>query len=86
MLHQANVNPRNAADEGEQRAFRQQLANQPAAARAERRAHRELASTRRCARQQQIADVRAHHQKEETDDAEQHQQRRANVADRLLAQ
>ena len=73
-----------AADRGEQHAFRQHLAQQPHAARAERGADGEFALARRRARQQQVADVRAHHQQQERDDAEHDQQRHAHVADHLF--
>ena len=62
-----------AAGGGEQYALGQHLAQQPRPARAERRADGELGPTHRRAREQQVADVRAHHQRHESDDAEEYQ-------------
>ena len=51
------------------------------AAGAERRADRELAASAERSRQHEIRDVDADDQQHETDGAEQHEQRRAHVAD-----
>ena len=58
-----------SADEREHRRFGEQLRDEPAAARADRRANRHLAGARSAAREQQVRDVDAGDQ--------QHEQRRA---------
>ena len=75
-----------AADRREEDALGQELLQQPAAARAQRRADRELFLTSEGAREQQVGDVGAGDQQDEADGAEQHQQRTADVADDLLVQ
>ena len=75
-----------AADEAEHDRFGDQLADQARAAGAEGRAHRELAVSRRAAREQQVGDVRAGHEQHESNRAQQHQQRPLDVADHQVAQ
>ena len=70
-----------AADRGEQHALRQQLADQAAAARADRQSHGDLPFAARGTREQQHRDVGARDQQHESDGAQQHQQRRLHVAD-----
>ena len=67
-------------------AFSHQLTNEPAAARAERRAQGNFLPARRRARQQQIRHVRARDQQDDGDGAQQHHQRTAGVADDFLLQ
>ncbi len=67
------------AERAEQRAFDEQLLNQPAAAGADGEAHADLAPARRGARQQHAGDVRARDQQHEADHG--HQSGRANRQD-----
>ena len=53
---------------GKKDAFRQQLTDQPPAAGSEGNPHRQLASSRRRTRQQEVADVCARDQQNERDD------------------
>jgi hypothetical protein len=78
--------PDDPAYRREERAFRQQLPHQAPSSGAERSAHRKFAAARRRSRQQQVADVRADHHKKKSDDAEQYQKCRADVADDLMVQ
>ncbi len=71
------------ADQRQHAAFRDQLAQQPRAAGAERRAHRDLAAPRLRPRDQQIGDVRARDQQHERDRRHQRQQDRPQRADQL---
>ena len=59
----------------------EELAQQPDAAGAERRANGQLRLARRGAREQQVGDVRAGHEQHEPDGAEQDQERRPHVAE-----
>ena len=63
----------------------QHLAHDPPLPRAERRADRELAVAAGGAHQQQVGDVRAGDEQHEQDAALQHVQRRADIADQLVA-
>ena len=58
-----------------ERALDEQLRRQPRASAAERRPHRELVLARRAARDQQVRDVDAGDEQQESDRAEQHEQR-----------
>ena len=60
-----------AGNNGQHRGLQQQMADQLAATRAERRPHRELAPTRRRARHEQIGDIGAGDRQHEGDRAEQ---------------
>ena len=80
----ATSRPSSPPPQREHQALGQQLPDQPAASRAERAAHRELAAPRRAARQQQAGDIGARDEQHEADGAEQHEQRRADVADERL--
>ncbi len=63
-----------------------ELPHQPSAAGAKRRPHRQFATARRAAREQQAGDVGAGDQQHQRDGAEQHEQRRACFADQQLEQ
>ena len=76
--------PEHAADHREQHAFGHELAQQPAAAGAERRAHGKLAMTRLRAREQQVGEVRARDQQHEPDRRLQHPDGAAGAADDFL--
>ena len=78
--------PRHRADHRQQQAFRQQLADEPPAAGAERRPHRELALARGRACEQQVGDVRARDEQHEADGAQQQQQRGPRVFDDVAVQ
>ena len=74
-----------AAGQRKQEGFGQELTDQPAARRTERAANGELALSDRRLCEQQVRDVRARHQQQESHGAEQNQQRRASLArDRVL--
>ena len=73
-----------AARKRQQHAFRQHLAQQPAALRAERGAQAQLALAHRAARQQQVGDVDAGDQQHEQHRAAEDEQRRADLLDGLL--
>ena len=75
---------RGRADERQQHALGEHLADQPAAAGAERRADRQLALTRRRPREHEVADVRARDEQHEPDRAEHHPERRPDLAGQLL--
>jgi hypothetical protein len=60
-----------ATAQSQQHAFRQQMADQPTAARAERHTDRKLFTTRRGAAEQQVGDVRAGDQQNQSDHAHQ---------------
>ena len=62
-----------AAGQREQQGLGEELTDQPSARRAERAANGELALSRRRLRQQQIRHVRARHQQQKADRAEQEQ-------------
>ena len=68
---------------GEQHALGEELADQPAAARADRRAHGDFALADRRAREQQARDVGAGDHQQERRGAEQREQRRAGRSRRL---
>ena len=70
----------------EQQALGEELADESSAPGAERRAHRELAMTRRRAREQQIRHVRARDEQHESHRDEQDEQRRPHVAGQLIGQ
>ncbi len=70
-----------AAQPGEQQAFRQQLADDLETRRAERQAHGDLGLPRRRAGQQHVRDVGAGDQQDEADGDEQHREAQARVAD-----
>ena len=84
--HQASSSPASPAGDSQHAAFGEELTHQPAASGAERGAHGQLALPRRSAREQQVRDVGAGDQQDECDGAEQHEQRRPDVAGQLLAQ
>ena len=73
-----------AADDRQQHALGHELAQQPAAAGAERGAHRELAMPRLGARQQQVGEVGARDQQHERHRRLQHPDGAAGAADDLL--
>ena len=72
------------AGERQQHALGHELAEEPAAARAERGPHRELPMPRFRARQQQVGEVRARNQQHESDGRLQHPDRAARAADDLV--
>ena len=78
--------PETAADDAEDDAFGEELADEAAAGGAERAAHRHLAFARRRAREQQVGDVGAGDQQDEADGAEKHQHGLADVADHRLVE
>ena len=80
----ASTQPKRAAGDRQQHAFGHELPEQPAAAGAKRRAHRELAVTCLGARQQQVREVRAGDQQHEADRGLQHPDRAAGAAEDLL--
>ena len=82
----ARPRPISAAGDRQQRALGQQLAHEPAAPGAERRAHRELAAAPQHARQHQVRDVRAGDQQHAADGAQQHEQRRPRAQRQLVAE
>ena len=84
-VHVANSSPNSAAGEREQRALGEQLAHQPAASGAERRADRQLAIAPQQARERQVRDVGARDQQHQAGRPEQDQQHRPRVARHLLA-
>ena len=69
---------RGAADEKQQRRLDEHLANQPAAAGADRQAHRDLPPPCRRARQQHAGDVGARDRQHQRDDAHQHRHERGD--------
>ena len=81
-----STRPSDAAGERQQHAFGQQLADDAAAAGADRGADRDLALPAGGADQQQVGDVGAGDQQHEADRAEQHQQRRPHVPHELSLQ
>ena len=70
-----------AARQGQYQAFRQHLAKQARVAGAQGAPHRQLAGPRRHTHQQKIGYIYANDQQQETNCAEQHQQRRPYLAD-----
>ena len=75
-----------AADQRQQHIFGQQLPHDAAAGRAHRRADRDLAFSRGGPHEQQVRDVRAGDEQHEGDGANQHEQRRPDVADHPFLQ
>ena len=73
-----------AADDRQHDAFGQQLADDPAARAADRRADRDLAPAAGRAHEQEVRDVGAGDEQHEADGADQHEQRRADVPDERL--
>ena len=71
---------------GEEDALGQQLPDEPAAARAHRRANRDLARARGGAREQKVRDVRAADEKEKADCGEKQQQHRPDPAHGIFVQ
>ena len=74
IVSHANADADDAAGDRQQRALGQQLPHQPAAAGAERGAHRQLAIAAEHPRQREVGDVRARDQQHQAGDAEQDQQ------------
>ena len=74
------ANADRSADGRQQRALGEQLPHQPAASRAERGAHRQLAIAAKHPRQREVGDVRARNQQHQSGDAEQDQQQLARAA------
>ena len=72
---------RRAAQQPEQQTFRQQLTDQPPPVRAKGRPNGHLLLPARRARQQQVGDVRAGNEKDETNRSEQDQHRPPDVSD-----
>ena len=70
-----------AAEEAEHDAFREQLANEPVPAGAERGADRDFLLPSGGAREQQVCDVRARNQQHERHRSEQHEHRPPHVSD-----
>ena len=77
---QAMASPAAAPNAGQQHGFRQELADQARASGAERTAHAHLAAARRGAREQQVGEVHAGDQQDESHGRRERQQRRANAA------
>jgi len=73
-----------AAGDREQNAFREQLANQPGPAGAQRATHRELACPRCRTRQREVGDIHASDQQHKADRREQHQEKNPQVANHRL--
>ncbi len=71
------------AERGDHERFREELADDPSAAGAERRAHRHLARARRASPEQQIGDVHAGEQEQQRGCGEDDEQRRPEIADDL---
>ncbi len=71
-------------EQGKHHALSEHLPDQPHAAGADRRAHHQLASARRRAREQQVRDIGARNQQHERHRGEQHQQRLPRIADHDL--
>ena len=80
------ASPAARAGDAEDDRFGEELAQQPDAAGAERRANRQLRLARRRTREQQVGDVRAGHEQDEADGAEQDQERRPDVAEHHLVE
>jgi hypothetical protein len=78
--------PRGTAEQPQHEALGQQLTHQPSAVRAEGGADRELALPRCGACQQQVRDVGAGDQQDETHRAKQNEQRPFHIADQFLMQ
>ena len=77
---------RHASRRGNGKTFREHLPEDARARRTQRRAHRDLAAARGCASQQQVRDVGARDEQNETDGAEQHPQDKPHVPDHLFVQ
>ncbi len=73
-----------AADDAEHEGLGHELAKQPPALRADRFAQRELARSNHTACQQQVRDVDARDQQDESDRAGQHQQCRSDRLDEIV--
>ena len=86
MPQTASSRPSAAADQAEDHALGEQLADQAAATGAERGPHGDLALARRRAREQQVRDVHARDQQHEADGAEQQPERASQVADHRFVQ
>ena len=82
----ADREPGRRAGERQDDPLGQQLRDDAAASRAKRRANGELAPPRRRAHQQQVRDVGARNQEQQDDARLQNEERRADVADELIAQ
>ena len=74
-IRTARPTPKHAAGGGKHQAFHQQLPDQAPAAGAQGEPHRDLLLPRRCARDQQVGQVRAGDQQNQRDDRHQGQQR-----------
>ena len=75
-----------AADGGEEDAFREQLPNDPAAARAESGAERDLLLPDGGAGEKEVGDIRARDQEHAADRAEENVKPARDIADQILAQ
>ena len=84
--HEAEQQAKNAASDGEQDAFGEQLADDACPAGSECGADRKFASASRGADQQKISHVGAGDEKHEADRAKQHQQRLTHVANDTVAE
>ena len=73
------------AEQGEHEPFGQHLADQPPLPRAERRADRQLAIAAGGAHQQEVRDVGAGDEEDQEDEHLEEVERRAQVADQLIA-
>ena len=78
--------PERAAREREHDRLGEELPDDARAARAERRAHRDLLAAPERPREDEVGDVGAGDQQHEADRAEQHEQRRPHVADEVLVE
>ena len=84
MPQAASADADDGGDEREHDAFGEQLADDPAAAGAERCTNGELAGARGAARQQQVGDVAARDEQHEADGAEQREHPPRVVADEIV--
>src|SRR5207249_4226046 len=78
--------PHSASQQREQQIFGDELPRQPPARRAQSRAHGELAPPRRRLREQQIGDVGAGHEQQQTHRRQNHPQTLTDLADQRFLQ
>ena len=78
--------PGRAPENGEHEALDQQLSEHTRSTGAHRHAHRDLFASDRCARQEQVGDVRTGDEEHEPDRAKEHHQRPPGSSDQLLVQ
>jgi hypothetical protein len=86
LQHEGEPDAQDAAGDGEQHAFRQELPGKTPRPRAERGADGELALTPGAARQEKVGDVGSGDEQDEPDRRRQHEERRPHAGDHFRLQ